>query len=82
MMNTQVRRSIGIASSLAFVALLQGCAITTGRYIPDRSGVASHSMLSRFDARFQQIQSYATPATGSALHMPQPRTYSRYLFTY
>jgi hypothetical protein len=39
-------------------------------------------MLSRFDARFQQMQSYSTPATGSSLHIPQQRTYSQYLFTY
>ncbi|HEY2066380.1 MAG TPA: hypothetical protein VGG84_10515 [Gemmatimonadaceae bacterium] len=77
-----VRRSIGVAAALAVAALLQGCAVTTGRYIPDRSSVASHSMLSRFDARFQQIQSYSTPATGSALHIPQQPTHSQYLFTY
>ena len=82
MMNGTMRRSIGVAVAMAIGAVLQGCAVTTGRYVPDRSAVASHSMLSRFDARFQERQSYSTPATGSALHVPQTRTYSRYLFTY
>ena len=82
MMNGRAGRCVGLAGALGLAALLQGCAITTGRYIPDRSAVASHSMLSRFDARFQQMQSYSTPATGSSLHIPQQRTYSQYLFTY
>ena len=58
--------------ALLGASALQGCAVTTGRYVPDRSPVVSHSMLSRFDQRFDMR--YAEPtgglATGSALHMP------------
>lgn len=77
-----VRRSVGVAAALTAAALVQGCAVTTGRYVADRPSATNHSMLSRFDARFEQVQSYATPATGSSLHIPRPRTYSRYLFSY
>ena len=82
MTKTNVGRTIGIAAVVAVAAVLQGCAVTTGRYIPDRSSNSNHSMLSRFDARFQQLQSYSTPANGMSLHIPQPQSYNRYLFSY
>lgn len=64
-------RLMALIVVLAGAAALQGCAVTTGVYVPDRSPIVSHSMLSRFDMR------YAEPtgglATGQALHMPQHR---------
>ena len=66
---------IALSVALVGAAALQGCAVTTGVYVPDRSPVVSHSMLSRFDQRFDMR--YAEPtggvAAGSALHMPQPK---------
>jgi hypothetical protein len=66
---------IALSVALMGAAALHGCAVTTGLYVPDRSPVVSHSMLSRFDKRFDMR--YAEPtggvATGSALHMPQPQ---------
>jgi len=70
--------------ALLGVAALQGCAVTTGIYVPDRSPVVSHSMLSRFDQRFDMR--YAEPtgglATGSALHMPRQRPAGALYFHY
>ena len=68
-------RVVALAVALAGAALLQGCAVTTGVYVPDRSSLASHSMLSRFDKRFDMRYSpySSTPSTGSALHMPRER---------
>ena len=64
---------VAMAVALVGAAVIQGCAVTTGVYVPDRSAVVSHSMLSRFDRRFDMR--YAEPtggvATGSALHMPR-----------
>ena len=64
---------VALTVALFGAAVLQGCAVTTGVYVPDRSPIVSHSMLSRFDKRFDMR--YAEPtgglATGSALHMPQ-----------
>ena len=64
---------VALAVALAGAAALQGCAVTTGVYVPDRSPIVSHSMLSRFDKRFDMR--YAEPtggvAAGSALHMPR-----------
>jgi hypothetical protein len=65
-------RLVALAVALLGAGALQGCAVTTGVYVPDRSPIVSHSMLSRFDKRFDMR--YAEPtggvATGSALHMP------------
>lgn len=64
---------VALTVALVGAAALQGCAVTTGVYVPDRSPIVSHSMLSRFDKRFDMR--YAEPtggvATGSALHMPR-----------
>ncbi len=64
---------VALAVALAGATALQGCAVTTGMYVPDRSPIVSHSMLSRFDKRFDMR--YAVPtggvATGSALHVPR-----------
>jgi hypothetical protein len=64
---------VALALALVGAAALEGCAVTTGVYVPDRSPVVSHSMLSRFDRRFDMR--YAEPtgglATGKALHVPQ-----------
>lgn len=63
---------LALTVALLGASTLQGCAVTTGVYVPDRSPVVSHSMLSRFDKRFDMR--YAEPtgglAAGSALHMP------------
>jgi hypothetical protein len=65
-------RLVALTVALLGAGALQGCAVTTGVYVPDRSPIVSHSMLSRFDKRFDMR--YAEPtggvATGSALHMP------------
>ena len=67
-----VVRVIAFTVALTGAAVLEGCAVTTGVYVPDRSPIASHSMLSRFDRRFDMR--YAEPtgglATGKALHLP------------
>jgi hypothetical protein len=66
-------RFVALTLALVGAGALEGCAVTTGVYVPDRSAVVSHSMLSRFDRRFDMR--YAEPtggvATGSALHMPR-----------
>ena len=66
---------VALSVALVGAVALQGCAVTTGVYVPDRSPIVSHSMLSRFDQRFDMR--YAEPtggvAAGSALHMPQPQ---------
>jgi hypothetical protein len=70
--------------ALLGAAALQGCAVTTGLYVPDRSPVVSHSMLSRFDQRFNMR--YAEPtgglSSGSALHMPRERPTGALYFRY
>ena len=75
---------IALTVTLVGAAALQGCAVTTGVYVPDRSPVVSHSMLSRFDKRFDMR--YAEPtggaATGSALHMPRERQMGALYFHY
>lgn len=63
---------VALVAALIGATALEGCAVTTGVYVPDRSPVVSHSRLSRFDRRFDMR--YAEPtgglATGTALHMP------------
>ena len=75
---------VGLAAALVGASVLQGCAVTTGLYVPDRAPLASHSMLSRFDKRFDMR--YAEPtggvATGSALHMPRERQTGALYFHY
>lgn len=65
--------AVGIA--VLGAAAVQGCAVTTGRYVPDRSGTVSYSMLARYD-RSRDMR-YAEPtgglAAGSALHLPAQR---------
>jgi hypothetical protein len=77
-------RLVALVVTLAGAAALEGCAVTTGVYVPDRSPVVSHSMLSRFDRRFDMR--YAEPtgglATGSALHMPRQRPSGALFFHY
>jgi len=72
MHRSTVVRVIALTVALTGAAALEGCAITTGAYVPDRSPIVSHSMLSRFDKRFDMR--YAEPtgglATGKALHVP------------
>lgn len=66
-------RLVALMVALVGAVALEGCAVTTGVYVPDRAPIVSHSMLSRFDRRFDMR--YAEPtggvATGKALHMPQ-----------
>lgn len=76
--------AVALVVALAGSALLQGCAVTTGRWVPDRAGITSHSMTSRFDQRLNMM--YAEPggglASGSALHMPQSRPSGMFFFRY
>lgn len=66
---------VALTVALLGAAALQGCAVTTGMYVPDRSPVVSRSMLSRYDQRFNMR--YAEPtgglSSGSALHVPRER---------
>lgn len=75
-----------VLAAVAFVgaAMLEGCAITTGAWAPERSATVSYSMTSRFDKRFDMR--YAMPtgglASGSALHMPRERKTGALFFQY
>lgn len=61
-----------MAAAVLAVAVLQGCAVMTGVYVPDRAPTNSHSMVSRFDLlRSQSVSSGASAS--SALHMPRER---------
>ena len=75
---------VALAVALLGAAALQGCAVTTGRYMPDRSPTVSYSMTSRFDKSLDMR--YAEPtgglATGSALHMPTQRPTGSLYFHY
>jgi hypothetical protein len=75
---------VALAVALLGVAAVQGCAVTTGRYVPDRSPTVSYSMTSRFDKSHDMR--YAEPtrglATGSALHMPSQRPSGALYFHY
>ena len=70
--NTKVKVA-ALTVALLGAAAVQGCAVTTGVYVPDRSPIVSHSMVSRFDKSLDMR--YAEPtgglATGTALHMPR-----------
>jgi len=70
--------------ALLGAAALQGCAVTTGMYVPDRSPVASHSMLSRYDQRFNMRYSEPTGglSSGSALHVPRQQPTGALYFHY
>ena len=72
-------RRLVIAVALAGLAVLQGCAVVTGVYVPDRSPTTSHSMVSRFSVL--HLSNGASPA-GSALHMPQERESGLFYFRY
>jgi hypothetical protein len=75
---------VAMVVALVGVTALEGCAVTTGVYVPDRSPVVSHSMLSRFDKRFDMR--YAEPtgglATGKALHLPSQQPSGVLFFHY
>ncbi len=66
---------VALGAALLGMSALQGCAVTTGRYVADRSPTVSYSMVGRFD-RSRDMR-YAEPtrglATGSALHLPAER---------
>jgi hypothetical protein len=63
-------RRLVIAVALAGLAVLQGCTVVTGRYVPDRAPTTSHSMVSRFSVlHFSNGGSSAS----AALHMPRER---------
>jgi hypothetical protein len=64
-------RRVAMAVALVGVAVLQGCAVMTGVYVPDRSPTTSHSMVSRFDKSL--LRSQSGPSASSALHMPRER---------
>ena len=48
-------RLIALACALAGSALLQGCAMTTGPYLPQRGSNTNRSMVSNYDAYGQPI---------------------------
>ena len=73
-----------LALALVGAVALQGCAVTTGRYVPDRSPLNSYSMVSRFDKSHDMR--YAIPtgslAGGQALHLPTSRPSGSLYFHY
>jgi hypothetical protein len=80
MSGSSVGRRLAIAAALAGFAVLQGCAVVTGIYVPDRSPTTSHSMVSRFDKRFSQPVGGTT--VSSSLHMPREREGGLFYFRY
>jgi hypothetical protein len=66
-------RSAAIAVAMLGAALAQGCAVTTGRWVPDRAPAGNHSMVSHYDVLRHES------APRSSLHMPRQRSYSPYL---
>lgn len=67
MKGTLNMRLLATVIGLAGLALVQGCAVVTGPYVPDRSSVSSRSMVSHYDVLRQQSSG------GSPLHMPRTR---------
>ncbi|MFL5605586.1 MAG: hypothetical protein ACJ8AD_04000 [Gemmatimonadaceae bacterium] len=63
-------RRLVIAVALVGLAVLQGCAVMTGPYVPDRASTTSHSMVSRFSVLHF---SNGGSAASAALHMPRER---------
>lgn len=49
------RRLLALGCALVGVALLQGCAMTTGQYVPQRGAATNRSMVSNYDAFGQPI---------------------------
>jgi hypothetical protein len=74
-------RLLALGVALTGSALLQGCAVVTGPYAGERAPVTSHSMVSRFDRRFQQADGTA-PSGGSSLYMPRSRERGVLFFHY
>ncbi|MDQ6633493.1 MAG: hypothetical protein M3Z10_01915 [Gemmatimonadota bacterium] len=73
-------RRLVIAIALVGIAGLQGCAVMTGVYIPDRSPTTSHSMVSRFDERLMRSES--APSASSSLHMPREQASGLFYLRY
>jgi len=75
---------LALALALIGAAAVQGCAVTTGRYVPDRSPLNSHSMVAGFDKSLDMR--YAMPtgslASGQALHLPTTRPSGSLYFHY
>ena len=72
-------RRLVIAVALVGLAVLQGCAVMTGVYVPDRSPTTSHSMVSRFSVlRFSN--DYSPVSTG--LRMPSEQASGLFYLRY
>ena len=80
MTSNGVGRRLGIAVAVVALAAVQGCAVATGVYAPDRSPTTSHSMVSRFDKRL--LRSESGPTASSALHMPRERASGLFYLRY
>ena len=63
MSSLENRRTLALACALIGSSLLQGCAVTTGPFRPNRSAISNASMTSRFDVLRQQS------APSGAFHM-------------
>ncbi len=48
------RRVVALTCALIGTALVQGCAVTTGPFVAQRSTISNASMTSRFDVLHQQ----------------------------
>jgi hypothetical protein len=69
-----------IAAAVVVLPGMQGCAVVTGRYVPDRSPTNSHSMVSRFDKSL--LRSESGPTVSSSLHMPRERASGLFYLRY
>ena len=72
-------RRLAIAVALVGLAMVQGCAVITGVYVPDRSRTTSHSMVSRYSV-LHFSNDYSPISTG--LRMPQEREAGLFYFRY
>jgi hypothetical protein len=80
MTSSENGRRLVIAVALVGLAVLQGCAVMTGVYVPDRSPATSHSMVSRYDKSLMRSQS--APSASSALHMPREQASGLFYLRY
>jgi uncharacterized protein YceK len=72
-------RRLVIAVALVGLAVLQGCAVVTGVYVPDRSPATSHSMVSQFSKL--HFSNGGSPAS-AALHMPREQASGLFYLRY
>jgi hypothetical protein len=72
-------RRLVIAAAVAGLGVVQGCAVMTGPYVPDRSSTTSHSMVSQFSKL--HFSNGGSPAS-AALHMPREQASGLFYLRY